>query len=203
MPRKLIHLLWQWLLCGFQQRAQCQRHPDTAQFGAVRRQEAGQSAKSQAAGQMRAKRKPTKKKTKKNWEKLLGRFTMPRHVNIWRHLYKKRRNPGPACPYQSNYLEDASKGNLFLSIPVSVSIPISISGSGCVFVWLGAAVTEIKYTTFLLIFCGGFAEFQIVTMMVNLCEGKWGQELEEIGMNRAEARPTHSWKRKVESGSRE
>lgn len=145
-----------------------------------------------------------KKKTKKNWEKLLGRFTMPRHVNIWRHLYKKkeRRNPGPACPYQSNYLEDASKGNLFLSIPVSVSIPISISSSGCVFVWLGAAVTEIKYTTFLLIFCGGFAEFQIVTMMVNLCEGKWGQEEEEIGMNRAEARPTHSWKRKVESGSR-
>lgn len=31
-----------------------------------------------------------KKKTKKNWEKLLGRFTMPRHVNIWRHLYKKK-----------------------------------------------------------------------------------------------------------------
>lgn len=32
-----------------------------------------------------------KKKTKKNWEKLLGRFTMPRHVNIWRHLYKKKK----------------------------------------------------------------------------------------------------------------
>lgn len=35
-----------------------------------------------------------KKKTKKNWEKLLGRFTMPRHVNIWRHLYKKKKNEG-------------------------------------------------------------------------------------------------------------
>lgn len=43
--------------------------------------------KSQAAGQMRAKRKPTRKK---KLEKLLGRFTMPRHVNIWRHLYKKK-----------------------------------------------------------------------------------------------------------------
>lgn len=31
-----------------------------------------------------------KKNTKKNWEKLLVRFTMPRHVNIWRHLYKKK-----------------------------------------------------------------------------------------------------------------
>lgn len=153
--------------------------PAPSGHGPVRRQEAGQSAKSQAAGQMRAKRKPTKKKNKKKLGKTVGSLynaATCKYLATFIYKKKERRNPGPACPYQSNYLEDASKGNLFLSIPVSVSIPISISGSGCVFVWLGAAVTEIKYTTFLLIFCGGFAEFQIVTMMVNLCEGKWGQE---------------------------
>lgn len=40
------------------------------------------------------KNKATKKKQKKNWEKLLGRFTMPRHVNIWRHLYIKKKHEG-------------------------------------------------------------------------------------------------------------
>lgn len=74
--------------------------PAPSGHGPVRRSSPSGSqtvGKSQAAGQMRAKRKPTKKKTtrqpkkkKKNWEKLLGRFTMPRHVNIWRHLYKKK-----------------------------------------------------------------------------------------------------------------
>lgn len=74
--------------------------PAPSGHGPVRRSSPSGSrtvGKSQAAGQMRAKRKPTKKKNneatkkkKKNWEKLLGRFTMPRHVNIWRHLYKKK-----------------------------------------------------------------------------------------------------------------
>lgn len=70
--------------------------PTPSGHGPVRSSPSGSRTvgKSQAAGQMRAKRKPTKKKRgkeKKIWETLLGRFTMPRHVNIWRHLYKKKK----------------------------------------------------------------------------------------------------------------
>lgn len=120
--------------------------------------------KSQAAGQMRAKRKPTRKK---KLEKLLGRFTIPRHVNIWRHLYKKRRrsrkNPCPACPYQSNYLEDASQGNLFLRLllHLPLQLPLCLSWS--------RRNRDKVHNISLDFLRGDSTEFQIVTMMVNLC----------------------------------
>lgn len=211
MPRKLIHLLWQWLLCGFQQRAQCQhrRHPDTAQF-AVRRQEAGQSekVKPQAkCGQRGNPRKKKRGKEKKIWETLLGRFTMPRHVNIWRHLYKKKKESWSGVSLSKQLSRRCQQRqpiplrprlHLYPYLDLRLRLRLCLTWS---------RRNRDKVHNISLDFLRGICRIpnchydgQFVCALSR--ERVSGQE-EEIGMNRAKTRLTHSWKRKVKSGSRE